>query len=138
MNLRARRYVESQKQEAAAMLAARLAFLKEKGLDPAKIRRDASIRKIKAMVRKANLRLAAIAAQEKQSRDLAQAKADKLAAEKAAREAPPEKPVEAAPEKKEKKGKKEKKEKAKPEKQEKQEKQEKKKAKEEKAPKEPE
>ena len=131
MNLRAKKYVEEQKKNAQAQLAKRLAFLKEKALDPKAVQKDATLRKIKALIRKADFRLATIAAQEKLNQELAQAKIEKLAA-KAAKKEEGEKPKEEAPEAAgEKKGKKEKKEKkAKPEKGEKQEKPEKKKEKE--------
>ncbi len=108
MNLKAKVYVENQKKDARSKLDARLAALKEKGADPAKIQADATVRKLKAEIRQADFRLASIAAQEKQNRDLAQAKIDKIAAEKAAKEAPPEEKKEAPAEKKEKKPKKEK------------------------------
>ena len=105
MNLKAKIYVENQKRNVQAKLDARLASLKEKGLDEAAIKKDAAVRKLKAEVRKADFRLASIAAQEKLNQERAQAKLDKLAAEKAAREAPKNEEAEAAPEKKEKKGK---------------------------------
>jgi hypothetical protein len=88
MNLKARIYVESQKKNAEAKLEARLTLLKEKGFDSGAISQDATVRQIKGMIRKANSRLASIAAQEKLNQQRAQAKADKLAAEKAAREKP--------------------------------------------------
>jgi len=106
MNLRARIYVENQKRDAQGKLEARLAWLKEKGLDSEAISQDATVRKLKGMIRKAIFRLTAIAAQEKLNQERAQAKADKLAAEKAAREAPKEEEVVA--EEKKKKEKKEK------------------------------
>jgi hypothetical protein len=85
MNLRAKIYVENQKKSSREKLDARLALLSERGYEQASLERDPT-----------------------------QAKMDKLAAEKAARE---EKAAKAeVPEKKEKKGKKEKAEKqAKPE-----------------------
>ena len=112
MNLKARIYVESQKKNAEAKLETRLALLKEKGLDSESISHDATVREIKGMIRKANSRLASIAAQEKLNQERAQAKVDKLAAEKAAREKPrEEEAVVEAKGKKEKKEKKDKKEK---------------------------
>jgi hypothetical protein len=111
MNLRAKVYVENQKKSIQEKLSARLAFLKEKGLKDEVIRKDATIRKLKAQVRKMDYRLASIAAQEKLNQDRAQAKIDKLAAEKAAKEAPEEKVPKEEPGKKEKKAKKEKAEK---------------------------
>jgi len=134
MNLKARIYVESQKKNAEAKLETRLTLLKEKGLDSGAISQDATVRQIKGMIRKANSRLASIAAQEKLNQQRAQAKADKLAAEKAAREKPKEE--EAVAKEKGKKEKKEKKEK--PAKAEKQGKPEPKKGKEEKKAEKPE
>ena len=131
MNLKARIYVESQKKNAEAKLETRLTLLKEKGLDSGAISQDATVRQIKGMIRKANSRLASIAAQEKLNQQRAQAKADKLAAEKAAREKPKEEEAVAKE-----KGKKEKKEK--PAKAEKQGKPEPKKGKEEKKAEKPE
>jgi hypothetical protein len=133
MNLRARIYVENQKRNAQDKLESRLARLKGEGLDSEAIFQDATVRKLRGMIRKAIFRLASIAAQEKLNQERAQAKADKLAAEKAAREKPKEEevPVEGMG-KKEKKEKKERKEK--PAKAEKQGKTEPKKGKEEKKP----
>ncbi len=108
MNLKAKVFLEGQKKAAEGKLAARLALLKQEGLDEAEIRRAALVRKMKAEIRKVNSRLARIAAIEKFNADKIQAKADKLAAEKAAREAPPPEPVVEAPVKKSKKEKKQK------------------------------
>ena len=105
MNLRAKVYVENRKMRVQEELSARLARLKEKGLKDGVIQRDATIRKLKAQVRKMNYRLASIAAQEKLTQERAQAKIDKLAAEKAAKEAPKAEAGKAEPEKKEKGGK---------------------------------
>ena len=117
MNLRARVYVEKQKKGVEDELAARLAMLKGKGERPEKTQKDATVRRLKAELRKANTRLASITAQEKLNQERAQATAQKSAAKKAEREAALKgTPAEPA-EKKEKKGKKEKPEKAaKPEK----------------------
>ena len=117
MNLRARVYVEKQKKDVEDELAARLAMLKGKGGIPEKIQKDATVRRLKAELRKTNSRLASITAQEKLNQERAQATAQKIAAKKAEREAALKgTPAEPA-EKKEKKGKKEKPEKAaKPEK----------------------
>jgi hypothetical protein len=130
MNLRARIYVENQKKDAQAKLEARLAFLKGKGLNADAISQDATWRKIKGLLRKANSRMASIVAQEKLNEERVRAKAEKLAAEKAAREKPEKEVEEEVAVKKSKKEKKEKKEK--PPKQEKQGKPEQKKGKEEK------
>jgi hypothetical protein len=111
MNLKARIYVENQKRNGEAKLEARLTYLREKELDPGSIQRDATLRKIKALVRKADFRLARIAAQENLNRERAQAKVERLAAEKAAQEKSREEREGTAAEKKGKKeGKKEKKE----------------------------
>jgi len=108
MNLRAKVYVENQKKSIQEKLSARLAMLQEKGLKDGVIRRDATVRMLKALVRKMNYRLASIAAQEKLSQERAQAKIDKLIAEKAAKEAPKAEAGKGEPGKKEKKAKKEK------------------------------
>ncbi len=107
MNLRAKVYIENQKKDAEAKLAARLTFLKEKGLSPEVIKKDATFRQIKAIVRKAETRLAAIRASEKLNQERAQAKAEKLAAKQAAQEMAPAEVAEEVPKKKPKKGKKE-------------------------------
>ena len=99
MSLKAKIYVENQKKTADGKLAARLGFLNEKGLGGGVIQRDSMIRKLKAEVRKANYRLACIAAQEKVN-------AERVAAKKGLREMPPAEPVKEVPGKK---GKKEKK-----------------------------
>ena len=100
MNLKARIYVENHKRDAQARLETRLALLKGKGLDSEAISQDATVRKLRGMIRKAIFRLASIAAQEKLNQERAQAKADKLAAEKAAREKPKEEEVVAEEKKK--------------------------------------
>jgi len=100
MNLKAKISVENQKKTAHGKLAARLAFLNEKGLDGGAIERDSMIRKLRAEIRKANYRLACIAAQEKLN-------AERLAAKKSLREMPPAEPIKEVPGKKGKKGKKE-------------------------------
>jgi hypothetical protein len=105
--------LEASKKISQAKLDTRRVFLKEKGLSDEAIRKDVTIRKLRAEVRKSNFRMAAIAAQEEITRRVAKGKADKLAAAKApaVKESPKETPV-----KKEKKGKKERSEKqAKPE-----------------------
>jgi hypothetical protein len=108
--------VENQKKRVQEALNARLARLKEKGLEEDTIQKDATVRKLKAQVRKADHRLASIAAQEKLNQERAQAKLDRQAAEKAAKEAPQIEAEKGEPEKKEKKAKKAKQEKpAKPE-----------------------
>ena len=117
MNLRARVYVEKQKKDVENKLATRLATLKEKGIRPEKIQRDATVRRLKAELRKANARLASISAQEKLNQERAQLTAQKIAAKKTEREAALKGTSEEPAEKKDKKSKKEKPEKgAKPEK----------------------
>ena len=106
MNLKAKGYLESQKKATGDKLAARMSALKEKGLDDAAIKRDSLIKKMKADIRKANYRLACIAAQEKLNADKVQTKAEKLAAKKNAADKPPAKAAKGAPGKKEKKEKK--------------------------------
>ena len=106
MNLKAKIYLESQKKLAHDKLTARMAFLKEKGLNSAVIQRDTLIKKMKAEIRKANYRLACIATQEKLNADKAQAKAKKMVAEKNLRDMRPAEITKNAPGKR---GKKEKK-----------------------------
>jgi hypothetical protein len=108
MNLRARVYVEKQKKDAEEKFAARLAMMKEKGISPEKVQKDATVRRLKAELKQANKRLASIVAQEKLNQERALATEQKIAAKKAEREAALKgTPAEPA-EKKEKKGKKEK------------------------------
>ena len=111
MNLKAKVYVENQKKRVLEALNARLVRLKEKGLKEDIIQKDATVRKLKAQLRKADHRLASIAAQEKLNQERVQAKLDRQAAEKAAKEAPQAEAKKVEPEKKEKKAKKEKQEK---------------------------
>jgi hypothetical protein len=106
MNLKQKIYAENQKKVVEGKIAVRLAFLKEKGLDSAAIQKDVSIKKMRAEIRKANYRLASIAAQEKLNADKAQAKAEKLAAGKSAGKATPEKTAKNVREKKKSKEKK--------------------------------
>jgi len=108
MNLKAKVYVENQKKTVQEALNVHLARLKEKGLKEDIIQRDATIRKLKAQLRKADYRLASIAAQEKLNQERAQAKLEKQAAKKAAQEGPPIEAEKGEPGKKEKKAKKEK------------------------------
>ncbi len=107
MSLKLKTHVEDQKRSLQIKLEARRAFLKEKGFSDEQIRKDVITRMLKADVRKADSRLASIAAQEKQNQSLARIKAEK----KAAGKAPKKEAKEQAPEKKEKKVKKEKPEK---------------------------
>ena len=93
MNLKAKINVENQKKIAQDKLEARLAFLNEKGWDSGAIQRGSMIRKLRAEIRKANYRLACIAAQEKLN-------AERLAAKKSLREMPPAEPFKEVPGKK--------------------------------------
>ena len=106
MKLKAKGYLESQKKVTRDKLAARMSSLKEKGLSTLAIKRDSLIKKMKADIRKANYRLACIAAQEKLNAERVQAKKEKLTAKKNAPDKPPAKNAKGAPAKKEKKAKK--------------------------------
>jgi hypothetical protein len=106
MSFKRKGYLEIQKQVAGDKLITRMSFLKEKGLDAVSIKRDSLIKKMKADIRKANYRLACIAAQEKLNADKVQTKTEKLAAQKNAPDKPPAKIARGAPAKKEKKEKK--------------------------------
>ena len=86
MDIRAKINVENQKKSALKNLDAQRTFLKEKGVKDDEIKKNVIVRKLKADVRKADFQLARIAAQEKQHLDLAQAKAEKLASGKKAKE----------------------------------------------------
>ena len=97
MKLKAKGHLESQKKVTSDKLAARISYLKEKGLANAAIKRDCVIKKMKAGIRKTNYRLACIAAQEKLNADRAQAKAEKLAGKKKSPDKPPSKTAKGAP-----------------------------------------
>lgn len=112
MNLKAKNYVERHKKAAVEKLSARSAHLQAKGLEEVAIRRDPSIRKIKADIRKANFRLASIAAQETLNAEKGRDRERKLAEKKAAREQPAVKQAENEGGQKEKKEKKKKEKKA--------------------------
>lgn len=77
MNLKAKPYLEEQHQKARAGLSARVALLKERGVDPAKLAKDPHVRKLKADVRKAGSRLKSLAATEKINRRKLQKKQEK-------------------------------------------------------------
>jgi hypothetical protein len=94
MKIKAKIHVENQKNVAQKRLGVRLDFLKEKGLESVDIKRDTVIRKIRAEIRKADHRLAGIAAQEKLNAERAQIKAKKLVEEKSSREKAPAKTLE--------------------------------------------
>ena len=107
MKLKAKEYLESQKKVTRDKLVIRMSFLKEKGLGTEVINRDRFIKKLNADIRKANYRLACIAAQEKLNADRAQAKMERLSDKKDDPDKPPAKIAKDAPAKKEKKAKKE-------------------------------
>jgi hypothetical protein len=106
MNLKAKRYTENQKKVTSEKLALRISFLKEKGVDVVAVKRDSLVKKLKGDIRKANYRLACIAAQEKLNADKVEAKAGKLAAQKNVSDKPKAKSAKGASAKKEKKDKK--------------------------------
>jgi hypothetical protein len=60
----------------------RLSALSGKGLEPGKISRDTGVRKIRARIREADIRLRAIARVEKRTEDLARIKTERMAAPK--------------------------------------------------------
>lgn len=68
---------EAQKSYWAAMLDKRVEELGGKGLDKDRIERDAAVRKLKAKVREASFRLAAIEAREKKLEDMVRLKEEK-------------------------------------------------------------
>ena len=100
MKLKAKIHLENQKTVAEARLAARLELLNEKSLEGVAIKRDPVIRKIRADIRKADYRLATIAAQEKLNAEKAQIKAEKLVKKKDNHEKAPAKAPEPVPNKK--------------------------------------
>ena len=103
MSLKSKVYLESQKKVTSDKLAIRISSLKEKGLDVMAIKRDGAIKKMRGDIRKANHRLACIAAQEKLNADKRQIKIEKLAAKKNTPDKLPAKTAKGAPAKKEKK-----------------------------------
>ena len=106
MNLKAKAYVESQKTTAQKNLSTRQAALEAKGMNAKDVEKDPQIKKLKADIRKANQRLAAIDAQEKLIAEKQKAKADKAAAKKEAKAPAKEKAAKKADGKGEKKEKK--------------------------------
>jgi len=105
MNLKSKTHLEARKVVAEKELAAQLSLWEKRGLDAAAIRRTAAVRQAKAAVRKANQRLASIAAQEERVAERIRVKAEKALAPKS-EPAPVETPKEKPP-KKAKKAKKE-------------------------------
>jgi len=75
-------YIENHKNLAESKLAARVEFLKSKGMTAVQIQRDATVKHIKAEMRKARNQLADIAKLESQIAQKAEIKAKKLAAPK--------------------------------------------------------
>ena len=61
-------------------LAERLAYLNDQGMEPERINKDMLVKKLKAKVKAINVRLRAIDANDKRTEELAQIKAEKLAA----------------------------------------------------------
>ena len=106
MSLKRKGFLEGHKKVAVDKLVTRMSSLKEKGLDDVAIKRDSFIKKMRADIRKANYRLACIAAQEKLNADKVQTKTEKLAAKKNTPDKPSAKIAKGAPAKKEKKEKK--------------------------------
>ena len=99
MNLKYKSHVENQRQTVATELAARTAILKEKGLDDAAVRRNPTIRKLKAAIRTSAVRLRRIKDIETANEEHIKVKAEKHAAEKQAHEKGKEKTKEKAKEK---------------------------------------
>lgn len=96
-----------QKAEWEVKLERRVALLSGKGIDEKKIARDVLVKELKSKIRESQVRLKAIAANEKRTEELAAAKAARLAAPKEeapkAKKAPEPTPEEAKPKKKKKK-----------------------------------
>ena len=77
-------YFENHKDLAAGKLAARLEFLKTKGMPDERIQKDPTVKHFKAEIRKAKYQLADIAKLESQIARQAEIKAQKLTAPKTA------------------------------------------------------
>jgi hypothetical protein len=96
-----------QKATLEAKLQKRLTLLAEKGLDEKTIARDVLVKELKANLKQTQVRLRAIAANDKRTADLAAMKAERLAKPKEetpkAKKAAPEPPPEAKAKKKKKK-----------------------------------
>jgi hypothetical protein len=75
-------YIENHKKDAETKLAARLEFLKTKGMPNERIQKDPSVKHFRAEIRKARYQLADIAKLELQIAEKAEIKANKLAAGK--------------------------------------------------------
>ena len=74
--------VADQKAHYEAKLNERRSYLVEKGIDPQEIAKDAILKKLKAKVKKMNLRLEALANIKQRTEELDQIKANRLAAPK--------------------------------------------------------
>lgn len=96
-----------QKTEWEVKLEGRVALLSGKGIDEKKIARDILVKELKSKIRESQVRLNAIAANEKRTEELAAVKAERLATPKEeapkAKKAPEPPPEEAKPKKKKKK-----------------------------------
>ena len=86
MTLKSRVHLENHKQTAVTALAARVARLREDNFDDRAIERNATVRQLRAAIRQAMARLARITAIETENVARVQAKADRSAAKKKARE----------------------------------------------------
>ena len=87
-----------QKENFEKRLEERLSFLAEKGIESSGIAKDALVKKLKANISARNGRLAAIAANEKRTEELAKIKAEKAAAPPKVEETAKGKKAEEAPE----------------------------------------
>jgi hypothetical protein len=88
MNLKAKRYEESHLQKGQSDLTARVALLKERGLEPKAMEKDPIVRKLKADLRKYKHRMIGVATQEKLLEKKAQHKQEKAAAKLLPKESP--------------------------------------------------
>ena len=77
MNLKAKPYQEAHKQKVQADLAARVELLKARGIEGRELEKDPRVRKLKADIRKANSRLARVAATEQRNSEKIQQKQEK-------------------------------------------------------------
>jgi DNA polymerase III delta prime subunit len=111
MSMKKKQIQLRQKEQFEHSLKSRLAYLAGKGIEPPKTDKDPIVRKIEADIRAVNNRLRLLAAHEKQTEELAKAKAAKAAAALTEKEGGKAEKPKKAPEPA-----KEKKEKAKPEK----------------------
>ncbi len=91
------------KEDYERKLKNRMAILAEKKIEPARVEKDPIVKSLRANIEATELRLKAIAKIEQRTAELAKIKAEKAAAEKAAKAPAPEKAAEGGKEKKEKK-----------------------------------